>query len=135
MRCQSRLTIYGSDSKVFVPGCGEKPQSNYQPASGIPVREKWAELACGIVNSVTLEPGEYRSTPLGSASQRVIVCIQNNKQLAQVNLKQSLFAKISTGIGWSEIEGAVDDVLRLGALLRLIINPANLSAARGLCNQ
>jgi hypothetical protein len=134
MQCQSKLFLYGANNQIFIPGCGDKPK-NYQPASGIPVKESWYKLGCAIVQAVSIEQGDYQSTPLGSASQRLIVSLQNNREFAQINYKQLLFATLSKGFAWDETSGAVDDILRLGNMWRLIINPANLAGAGKLCNQ
>jgi hypothetical protein len=134
MDCQrSTITIFGSNTELFVPNCqGNDAWSRPKPISGVPVRKRWAEIVTAVVSSVSLEPGDWRSTPNGSAPQRYVVAIPNIGNKIEIDTTRSLFAKIAKGLAWREIEGAIEDIKYIGSFLKLTINPANLSG-RGEC--
>lgn len=123
------IKIYGEVTRSIEPVCSDGDSVGWNNPHSFKTGGQYREVGKGQVLSVSFEKGDnYGTTPLGSATNKLIVVVGNSSWLEGYGSVQSnleLFADIGNTLYTEAISGKIENIRKFMTIYRLTVNPAN----------
>jgi hypothetical protein len=121
------VVIYGEINTAVEPVCFND-DINWSNPHNFKVANRFRQIAVGTILSVTVKSDDYKSSPVGGSSDRLVVMMSDSKWLDGYDSNQSnleLFADLGETIYMPQTSGKIENFRNFFGVWKLTVNPAN----------